>query len=59
MDMTGWVNLQTKIPSELKTQLKAEAALADITQAELLVRALTAYFEANSRIPRVKNDSKE
>ena len=44
--------VQTKLPTDLKTQLKAEAALAGLTQAELIAKALTYYFEKHSMLKK-------
>jgi len=53
MGTLSMAKLQIHIPDELKDQVRIEAALADISQSELVARALQDYFKKNAQLPKL------
>ena len=51
--------LQAHIPEDLKDQVRIEAALADISQSELVIRALRDYFQKNAQLPKLNKKSND
>lgn len=45
--------LQVQISDELKDQVRIEAALAGVSQGELVTKALEEYFKKHAKLPQV------
>lgn len=56
MSTLTMAKLQVHIPDELKDQVRIEAALADISQSELVARALREYFKKNAQLPKLSKE---